>query len=213
MVAARQRRGTDPVSVPGTPQRRGHTLEGKELQKFYTPITRVIKVIDRFTSWYVYLVTLLMVPMILANVVEVLMRYVLGRPTTWAADVTVMSYGSLFMLGSAYAMLKGAHVRTDIFFEGFSDRTKGIIDGISYLFLFLPVMGFIFVTSIDDFIYAYSIDERSILSLWRPILWPLRAVIPLAALLMFVQGISELLKALWAASTGKELEHREKIEI
>ena len=81
---------------------------------------RVIKVIDRFTSLCVYLVMLLLVPMILANVVEVLMRYVMGSPTTWATDVTVMSYGSLFMLGSAYAMLKGAHVRTDIFFEGFS---------------------------------------------------------------------------------------------
>jgi TRAP-type mannitol/chloroaromatic compound transport system permease small subunit len=74
-------------------------------------------------------------------------------------------------------------------------------------------MGFIFVISFNNFVYAYSIDERSILSLWRPIIWPFRAVIPLSALLMFVQGISELLKALWAASTGKEMVHRAKVEI
>lgn len=139
------------------------------------------------------------------------MRYLLGMPTVWAADVTVMTYGSLFMLGSAYTLFKGAHVRTDIFWERFSERTRGIIDSAAYLLLFLPVMGVIFAISIDDAWYAYSIDERSTLSLWRPILWPFRAVIPLSALLMFAQGISELLKSLWAASTGEVLVHHEKI--
>lgn len=180
---------------------------------FHTPAWRVILVIDRFTASFVSVVALLLVPMILGNVAEVFMRYVLGRPTVWAADITVMTYGALFMLGSAYTMLKGAHVRTDIFWERFSDRTKGIIDSISYLFLFLPVMGLIFAISVDDLVYAYSIDERSTLSLWRPIMWPFRAVIPLSALMMFAQGISELLKALWAASTGEVLVRPEKIEI
>ena len=81
---------------------------------FQTIALPVIRAIDRFTGKFVYLVTLLLVPMILANVVEVFMRYVLGTPTIWAADVTVMTYGSLFMLGSAYTLFKGAHVRTDI---------------------------------------------------------------------------------------------------
>lgn len=180
---------------------------------FNTAPRSVILAIDRFTTWYAPVVALLLVPMILGNVAEVLMRYLLDSPTTWAADVTVMTFGSFFMLGSAYTMLKGAHVRTDIFWEHYSDQTKGIIDSVSYLFMFLPVMGLIFVISIDSLVYAYSINERSTMSLWRPILWPFRAVIPLAALLMFVQGISELLKALWAASTGEVLERTEKIDI
>ncbi|MFH1080116.1 MAG: TRAP transporter small permease subunit [Pseudomonadota bacterium] len=183
------------------------------MQSFTKITLPVIQTIDRFTSFSVYAVMILVAPMILANVVEVFMRYVMDSPTTWAADVTVMTYGSLFMLGSSYAMLVGAHVRTDIFFSDFSERTKGIIDSISYLLLFLPVMAFIFVISTNNFIYAYSIGERSTMSLWRPIVWPFRGVIPLAALLMFVQGISELLKALYAATTGKELVHREKVEI
>jgi TRAP-type mannitol/chloroaromatic compound transport system permease small subunit len=172
---------------------------------------RLIRAVDGFTARFVHLVALLLVPMILANVAEVFMRYVLGSPTAWAADLTVMTYGSLFMLGSAYAMFKGAHVRTDIFWTRFSVRTRGIIDSAAYLLLFLPVMALIFAISIDDAIYAYSIDERSTLSLWRPILWPFRAVIPLAAALMFIQGVSELLKSLWAATTGTELVHHEKV--
>ena len=172
-----------------------------------------IRVIDRFTIFVAGLVALLLLPLIVANVIEVVMRYVLGSPTVWALDVTIMTYGSLFMLGSAYALLKGAHVRTDMFWNRFSTRTQGRIDSVAYLLLFLPVMAFVFAVSIDDFLYSYSINERSDIGLWRPIVWPFRAVVPLSALLMFVQGVSELLKSLWAARTGEHLVQVEKVEI
>ncbi|HJZ45027.1 MAG TPA: TRAP transporter small permease subunit, partial [Hyphomicrobiaceae bacterium] len=134
-------------------------------------------------------------------------------PTSWALDVTTMSFGALFMLGAAYALLKGAHVRTDMLWEKFSDRKKGIIDSVAYVLFFLPSMAILFAISIDDFFYSLSIDETSTSSLWRPVIWPLRAVIPLAAALLFLQGISELMKSLWAARTGEMLVHREKIEV
>jgi TRAP-type mannitol/chloroaromatic compound transport system permease small subunit len=104
-------------------------------------------------------------------------------------------------------------VRTDMLWEKFSDRTKGLIDSVTYLAFFLPAMAVLFVLSWDDFLYAWSIDERSNLSSWQPVLWPFRGVIPLTALMLFVQGVSELLKSLWAARTGTLLAHHEKIEL
>jgi len=124
-----------------------------------------------------------------------------------------MSYGSLFMLGAAYALLKGAHVRTDMFWEKFSDRTKGVIDSVAYVVLFLPSMAVLCYMSLDELAYAWSIGERSTLTPWQPILWPFRAVVPLTAALLFLQGVSELMKSLWAARTGKLLVHHEKIDI
>ena len=93
------------------------------------------------------------------------------------------------------------------------DRTKGIIDGIAYAVLFLPSMAILFYLSLDEFVYAWSIGERSTMTAWQPPLWPFRAVVPLTAALLFLQGISELMKSLWAARTGKLLVHHEKIEI
>ncbi len=174
---------------------------------------RIIGEIDRFTLWGAYVFALLIAPLVLANVVEVFMRYVLNRPTDWAMETTVMSYGALFMLGAAHALQKGAHVRTDMLWEKFSDRTKGIIDTVAYAVLFLPSMAILCYLSYDDLIYAWSIDERSNLTPWQPILWPLRAVVPLSTALLFVQGVSELLKSLWAARTGTLLVHHEKIDI
>ena len=174
---------------------------------------RAIRTLDRFTLWIGHICALLVVPLVLANTVEVFMRYVLGRPTNWAMETTVMSYGSLFMLGAAYALLKGAHVRTDMLWEKFSDRTKGVIDSVAFVLLFLPSMAVLCYMSMDELVYAWSIGERSTLTPWQPILWPFRAVVPLSAALLFLQGISELMKSLWAARTGKLLVHHEKIDI
>ena len=173
----------------------------------------VIRTIDATTQWTGYLFMLLVIPLIVANVVEVFMRYVMNSPTSWALDVTTMSFGALFMLGAAYALLQGAHVRTDMLWEKFSDRKKGIIDSIAFLLFFLPSMAILFAISIDDFFYSLSINEKSTSGIWQPVIWPLRAIIPLAAALLFLQGISELLKSLWAARTGEMLVRHEKIEV
>ena len=174
---------------------------------------RVIRTIDRLILWTGHACALLVVPLVLANTVEVFMRYVLNRPTQWAMETTVMSYGALFMIGAAYALQKGAHVRTDMLWEKFTDRSKGIIDTVAYAVLFLPSMAILCYLSYDDLVYAWSIGERSNLTPWQPILWPFRAVVPLAAALLFLQGISELMKSLWAARTGVLLVHHEKIDI
>ena len=71
----------------------------------------------------------------------------------------------------------------------------------------------LFAISIDDFFYSLSINEKSTSGIWQPVIWPLRAVIPLTAALLFMQGISELMKSLWAARTGVALVHHEKIEV
>ena len=164
----------------------------------------VIRTIDRFTDGSRFVFVLLLIPLIFANVIEVFCRYVLRQPTIWALDVTTMSYAALFMLGAALALLKGAHVRTDMLWEGFSDRTKGKIDSLAFILFFLPTMIVLFVI---------SIDERGSSGAWTPVLWPLRGVIPLSAFLLFVQGISELMKSLWAWRTGEFLSHHEKIEV
>jgi TRAP-type mannitol/chloroaromatic compound transport system permease small subunit len=52
--------------------------------------------------------------------------------------------------------------------------------------------------------YAYEIAEVSEQTPWRPLLWPLKACVPLAAALLLLQGVSELAKSLYAAFTGRE---------
>jgi TRAP-type mannitol/chloroaromatic compound transport system permease small subunit len=84
---------------------------------------------------------------------------------------------------------------------------------VAYIGFFFPsILLFGWVGWTEGF-YAFQIGETSEQTPWRPILWPFKMVVPLACLLLLIQGVSETLKSVYAARTGIELEHKEKIEV
>ncbi len=172
-----------------------------------------IRVIDTFTDITGSIFAWLAVPLVAGVAYEVFARYLFNAPTVWAYDLTYMLYGALFMLGAAYALHKGAHIRTDFFWDSFTPRTKGIIDSISYVVFFFPSLTALGLISFHEAFYSFQINETSDQTPWRPILWPFKFIVPTACLLLMIQGFSELLKSFYMARTGIELEHKEKFEI
>ncbi len=172
-----------------------------------------IRLVDQFTDKTGTAFSWLSIVLVVAVSYEVIARYLFNAPTIWSFDVTYMTYGTLFMLGAAYALHKGAHIRTDFFWEQFSPRTKGWIDTISYLVFFFPGLTAMLIISNQEAVYAWQINETSDQTPWRPILWPFKFVVPLACLLLMIQGFSEFLKSFYMARTGVELEHKEKVEV
>ena len=179
----------------------------------FPALLAIIRRIDKFTDWSATLVSWLSIPLMLGISYEVIARYVFNAPTNWAFDISYMTYGSLFMLGAAYALHKGAHIRTDFFWDSFSIRTKGWIDSVAYIVFFFPSFTALLLISGHEAFYAWQINETSDQTPWRPLLWPFKAVVPLASLLLLIQGVSEVLKCLYMARTGLELEHKAKIEV
>jgi TRAP-type mannitol/chloroaromatic compound transport system permease small subunit len=176
-------------------------------------LIKTVRVIDKFTATTGVWVAWLNVPLVVAVAYEVIARYAFNAPTIWSFDVTYMLYGTIFMLGAAYALLKGAHIRTDFFYEKWSDRTRGMVDSISYIVFFFPSIIMLLAASGSEAWYAYTINETSEQTPWRPILWPFKGIVPLTCLLLLVQGVSELIKSFYAARTGILLDHKEKLEI
>ena len=122
---------------------------------------RLVRVIDKFTDTTGVWIAWLNVPLVLAVSYEVMARYLFNAPTIWSFDVTYMLYGTIFMLGSAYALHKGAHIRTDFFFEKWSIRTRGMVDSIAYIVFFFPsIFVFLLVSGAEGW-YAFYIGETS----------------------------------------------------
>jgi TRAP-type mannitol/chloroaromatic compound transport system permease small subunit len=189
------------------------STRGERMAEPSPRLLATIRTVDRFTEWSGTVVSWLSIPLAGAVAYEVTARYVFNAPTIWALDATAMLYGTLFMLGAAYALLKGAHIRTDFFWATFSPRTKGYIDTIAYTVFFFPSLTALLVISGGETLYSWRINETSDLTPWRPWLWPYKAMVPLACLLLMVQGVSELLKSLYMARTGVELDHKETSEL
>lgn len=165
---------------------------------------RVIRVLDSFAEICGKIVSWLALPLVGGLVFEVIARYLFHAPTVWAYDLTYMLYGTIFMLGAAYTLLHKSHIRTDMLYRTFPVRVQGIIDTVCYLFLFFPGMLFFLNAGIDYAAHSWAIGEKTA-SAWGAPIYPFKTVIPISALFLIIQGISEFLKSYHAARRGEWL--------
>ena len=166
---------------------------------------KAIRILDSISLWSGRIVAWLIIPMVLSLVYEVVARYVFDAPTAWAYDMTFMLYGSFFMIGSAYTLYKKGHIRTDSYYGGWSVRTQGWVDTVCYLLLFFPPLIFFLVVGWDFFLKSWGQGERIVTSPWMPVVYPFKLAIPVATLLLLLQGASEFMKSVWAALKGERL--------
>jgi TRAP-type mannitol/chloroaromatic compound transport system permease small subunit len=168
-------------------------------------VLAIVRAIDGLALWSGRLFCWLVLPLVFALTYEVFARYVFHAPTIWAYDAAYMLYGTHFMLGAAYTLYKGGHIRTDLFYQNWSVRTRGTIDATLYLLFFFPGIALFFWMGLQEALHAWDIREVSDASPWRPILYPFKAMIPISLALLLIQGVSEFLKSAYAAIEGKPL--------
>jgi len=165
-------------------------------------LAKLTHIIDTFTVWTGKGIAWMVLPMIGCLVYEVVARYFFNAPTIWAGDMSTILYGAFFMLGSAYTLQRQQHIRTDFLYANWSTRTKGIVDSILYITCYFPGLGIFMWISWGYAWKSTMLQERIISSPWMPMIWPLKLCIPLAVLLLLIQGVSELVKSLYTAKTG-----------
>lgn len=123
-------------------------------------------------------------------------------PTLWTLETAQFSLAAYYMLGGAYAMQHGGHVRMDLFYSEWSPRTKAAVDCFTVLFLifFLVVL---LLGGINSTAYSLTYNERSATA-WRPLMWPIKIIMCTGIVLMLLQSIAELIKDV-ARIRGKAL--------
>lgn len=164
---------------------------------------KLIHGIDTMSDWVGKGVCLLVVPIIFAMSYEVIARKLFIAPTLWAFDVSRMLYGISFMLAAGYALMRGLHIRADFLYRGLSDKTQGRIDLTLYILFFMPSMMLLFYASYEFALKSIMQGERAGDSTWAPIVWPVKLSLCVGVGLLVVQGVSETLKAWYAATRGK----------
>ena len=133
---------------------------------------------------------------------EVFVRYVLNKPTVWAFDMMVQMYGALFMMAGAYALAQDTHVRGDVLYRLFPIRMQASIDFLLYLIFFFPGMLALFWFGMEIAQDSWRYKEVSWNSPARIQVYFFKTLIPLAAGLLLLQGLSELVRCWRAIRTG-----------
>jgi len=123
---------------------------------------------------------------------EVILRYFFNSPTVWANELTQMLFGAYTILAGGYILRTGGHVNIDILYSRLSRKQKAVLDIVtsSLFFLFCGML----------LVYGGSLAWDSLArfehsqSAWNPPLYPAKLMIPLAALLLMLQGLAKLIR-------------------
>ena len=129
-------------------------------------------------------------------------RYVFNAPTPWSLDVSFIMYGTLFMMGGAYTLSRGGHVRGDFVYRLWSERTQGTVDLVLYLLFFFPGVIALIVSGWKYASRSWSYAEVSVNSPTGIPIYQFKAVLVAAGLLLFVQGIAQVCRCLLCIREG-----------
>ncbi len=166
-------------------------------------MARTIVGIDRLNLWVGRLVAVMVLPIMFSMVYEVTVRYAFNAPTIWAYDISRMFYGAMFVLGAAYGLSKGVHIRSDFIYRTWKVENQGRVDAALYVIFFFPTMILLLWVSFDWAWTSLIRGERGMDTAFAPLLGPVRSALPIGVFLLILQGVSELLKSIYAAKTGR----------
>ena len=149
-------------------------------------------------------VSFLILFLAIALIYEVVARYVFNKPTPWAHELGMFMFGSACMLAGAYVLLYKAHVNLDLLYARVTRRKQAILDLITApVFFFVTILIIWYGT--DFALNSWKMLEISS-SPWHPPYYPIKTIIPIAALLLLLQGVVKFIRDLFFVIHGKELE-------
>jgi TRAP-type mannitol/chloroaromatic compound transport system permease small subunit len=166
-------------------------------------MTRFLFFIDSLSTWVGKAFAWLILVLTLGVSYEVFVRYALRAPTTWAFDFSYITYGALFLMAGAYTLSRNGHVRADVIYRFWKPRTQASMDLALYLIFFLPAVGAFMYSGFNYASMSVRFKEVSIFSPAGVPVFPLKALIPITGLLLFIQGLAEVIRCILCLRLGE----------
>ena len=163
----------------------------------------VLHAIDGLSTWVGKIFAWLMIVLMTVVCVEVFKRYFLNAPTAWIFDAENMMYGTCFMLCGAYTLAQNAHVRGDFLYSSMRPRTQALLDLVLYIVFFLPGIAALIYSGWIFAHESWAINEHSTVTADGPPVWQFKFMIPLAGLLVMIQGFAEIIRCVVCLQTGE----------
>ena len=126
-------------------------------------------------------------------------RNILGIPLSWTVEMAQFTITAYYILGGPYSMQMDDHVRMDLIYGLYSNKTKAKIDVFTNIFLLVYLI-VLLIGAISSTQYAIEYDQRKF-SLWNPSMIPIKIIMTFGILLMILQTVSTFFKDI-ATSRG-----------
>lgn len=158
-------------------------------------LSRSADIIEKFTVSVGRLSSAAYPLLVIVVIVNVIFRYVFSRGMIELEEVQWHLYSLGFLLGYAWTYAENEHVRVDIFYHQFSERTKALIEFFGCLFLLLPFSLSITYFSFDFVANSWRLGEGSDNPSGLPARYIIKGVMTVGLTLLCLQGIATLMRA------------------
>jgi TRAP-type mannitol/chloroaromatic compound transport system permease small subunit len=165
-------------------------------------MNRWLFLIDSISAWVGKAFAWCILVMTFGVSYEVFVRYVLRDPTVWAFDISYIMYGTLFMMGGAYTLSRDGHVRGDVLYRLWPPRVQAWIEFILYFLFFFPGVAALIYAGWDYAMLSWSYKEVSIMSPANVPIYQFKTITPIAASILFLQGIAQVVRCVICIKTG-----------
>jgi len=166
-------------------------------------IERIILTIDQLSKTVGHSFSWCALMLVLGTCYEVVVRYVLNDPTSWAFDLSYLMYGAVFFMAGAYALSRNGHVRADMFYRLWPQRTQAAVELTLFVVFFFPGILALCIAGWGYGSSAMRIHEVSVNSPAGMPIWPLKMMIPVGGTLMALQGLAEVLRCVLCLRDGQ----------
>ena len=164
-----------------------------------TRFAPLLRATDALTDAAGRLAGLLAIALVALSFGLVVARYALGLGSVAAQEGVLWLHAALFLLGLAYALKHGAHVRVDVFSQRWTPRTRAWVEVAGMVGLLLPLCLFTIAISWDYVAASWAAREGSRDPGGLPAWYLLKSLLPLSALLLMLQALALALRALRTA--------------
>jgi TRAP-type mannitol/chloroaromatic compound transport system permease small subunit len=156
------------------------------------PATRVV---DAANSWIGRRLSWLVLAAVVVSSVNAVVRKVFDMSSNSWLELQWVLFSIVFLLCSPWTLFANEHIRIDIVNNLMPRRMRSIIDAVGHAFFLLPLCIVLVITGWPFFVKSFAIDEQSWNTGGLP-QWPAKGLIAVAFALLFLQGLSELVKRL-----------------
>jgi TRAP-type mannitol/chloroaromatic compound transport system permease small subunit len=173
-------------------RRRGEMQVGAldAVLKALLPMTRVI---DAVTTWIGKRLSWLIIGAVLVSAINATVRKVFDTSSNAYLELQWVLFSIVFLLCSPWTLLANEHIRIDIVNNLLPKQVRNIIDVIGHAFFLLPLAVVMILTGVPFFLVSYGQNEQSLNAGGLP-QWPSKGLIMVAFAMLFIQGVSELVK-------------------
>ncbi|MCB1756832.1 MAG: TRAP transporter small permease subunit [Gammaproteobacteria bacterium] len=171
-----------------------------------------IQFADKLSAWFGKSFAWLVMLMAIGVGYEVVVRYGFNAPTSWAFDLSYISYGTLFMMGGAYTLSRGGHVRGDFVYRLWKPRTQARVEFVLYFLFFFPGVIALIISGWKYAERSWRYQEVSVNSPAGIPIFQFKTVIVAAGILLFIQGVAQVFRCVICMRTGEWLSAAEDIE-